>query len=862
MAFKNPIHKALMQRADAVQAISLCLGQEWDGTQNVECPLAAERHEGGEDSTPSLSINPSTGACFCHACGFKASSFVGLYQEVNGLPYSEAMEQLWDFLIEKIVPASDVQQAHRALITNELILLRLDEKRGIKPDTAKQFNLGWRGNRLWIPILNDQGMVVDVRRHDILKRLSKGMKVLPYRKGFGAARLFPRSNMGSPSILLCEGELDTILAIQEGVPAVCITSGAMVWPEELTSEFEGKRITIIPDNDKAGRDGASRRSAALSEVAKSVKVVKLPVKKKGEDLTDWILDYSGDPKTLSSITKKTRKVKRASEGGPKFEPTIDIAMSQREQAQLEKADSVLDWLSGHGAFYCDDQGGLFYAPNNGPEAIRMGGGRDSYFTAYLNRRSSGAINQATADGRFVLNHVMSAARFSATLTQMGAWCLYSDPGVIYIYSGENKIIRVDSSSAKEIPNAVNEDKVLIEAPRESSAVKFDKKASISDAVNMFWKDVMENIPCDESSRYLIMCWTVGVLFREYIRPKPLLRFTAKTAGGKSTSSKLLTYLIYGEEMILRPSSTDAATSAYSRSHPLLVFDNVETRNLTTAFEEFLLGAATGGTKIKRKADTDMGVISEKTNCLVVTNGIEPFARHELINRNVEILLDKELHGRKDFNEYRILKQIVKDRDAIISGLLRMSKEYVFTRIQEGEVSRIAHEFGSHAMDRFNDYFGLMALFLDAIWAFRPCKDSAIPTPNAMTKRWLDSQDSSAVEQKRSTNEVIYFLNELVDRGPTISMDLRIQLNEKNGVVSFECQTRTLLTDFRILARHINIRCPWESERQLGARIADAEEVLKQEGWTRTVRRVQGHRLFEYTYQPEKPKKKKVRRRKR
>ncbi len=848
MAFKNKVHRALMQRADAVQAISLCIGQEWDGTSNVECPLASERHEGGEDATPSLSINPDTGASYCHACGLKASSFVGLYQEVLGLPYGEAIEQLWDLLVETVVPASDIQQAHRALMTNDLIMLRLDQKRGLKPTTAKEFDLGWRGSRLWIPIPNDQGIIVDVRRHDMLSRLAKGMKVLPYRKGFGAARLFPWSSMDSTSVLLCEGELDTLLAIQEGVPAVCVTSGAMTWPDDLTPAFNGKRVTIVPDNDKAGKEGAERRAAAISEVARSVKVVNLPVKKRGEDLTDWILRYSGDVRTLSSLIKKARKVKRASEGGPQFEPTIDIVMTSREQAQLEKAELVLEWLTSHGAFYSDDQSSLFYAPNNGPEAIRLAGGRDSYFTAYLNKRSGGAINQATADGRFVLNHVTSAARFSATLTQMGAWSLYTDPGVIYMYSGQNKIMRVDRDSMEEIPNAVNDYKVLIEAPKESSAVTFEKDTTIEDAVRMMWHDVIENIPCNEANRYLIMCWLMGVLFREYIRPKPLLRFTARTAGGKSTASKLLTYLIYGEEMILRPSSTDAATSAYSRSHPLLVFDNVETRNLSTAFEEFLLGAATGGTKIKRKADTDLGVITEKTNCLVVTNGIEPFARHELINRNLEILLDRSHHGRKDFNEYRILRRIVRNRSKIISGLLIMSKEYVFPRIQDGEVSRIANEFGPHAMDRFNDYFGLMAIFLDAIWPFRPPRDSSIPTPNAMMKLWITSQDSSAGEQKRSTNEVIYFLSELAERGPSM-MDLAIDVKGDKSSRVFECTTRTLLTDFRILSRHINMRCPWDNERQLGARIADAEDVLKEEGWTRTFRRISGRRVFKYEYKP-------------
>jgi hypothetical protein len=839
---RKKLHKTLLKRLDVKDAVAVATGEKWSGKGNVRCPFAEKRHESGEDSKPSLSVRVTDGASFCHACGYKASSVIGLYQDAQSVPYDQALEELWNEFVEPVVPTADVEQARDALLDNDLMLVRLKEKRGVTRETVKRFSLGWRANRLWIPIQNRYGLVVDVRKYDLLGRGKAGAKVISYKKGYGKARVFPEESMSSPALILCEGEMDAVLGCQHGVGAVTLTTGAMTMSEQLAKRFANKTVVIVPDNDKAGRNGAAKRATLLSAAGASVSIAKLPVKKKGEDLTDWILKYKGDPRELTGMAAEPGAEDaepEQREGEPPF------AMTERETVQVARSESVLANLLGRGAFYTDEAA-VYYARSDTTQTIKVD---DKEFAAFLGVLHP-AINRATQDGRFILNHVQNSAKQRATPVRMGAWALYADPTSIYVYSQPDKIVRVNPDGVKVVPNAVNDDGILLEARAQASGVQFDRSVTIEAALKKLWGLVAGNIACAEEYRYLTVCWLIGILFREYIRPKPLLRFVAKTGGGKSGACKLIAALVYGadwEEQMQNQSTTLAAHYDAARTHPLQIIDNLETRNMSDEKEDFLLIAATGGTKAKRKRDSDTGVVYERTNCLIVSNGIEPFNKHELIARNIEIELDLAAHGKRPYHEFQAVASVMAARDEIMSGLLKMARRHVFPRIRDGEVARIAREFGPHSMDRFNDYLALMACFLDAIWAFLP--SDRYSTPRRLVQRWLELMDWSAEAQKESTNDVLYYLSELMERGEGV-LGVKTEVGKgDNGSVKFKASTRQLLTDFRVLAKHLGARCPWQNERQLGARISDAADVLARSGWTRDKKAAMGRMYYVYRFDP-------------
>jgi P4 family phage/plasmid primase-like protien len=285
---------------DVVEAIALITEKPCEPGRNIECPFAADRHEGGVDSKPSMSIREEDGAAFCHACGYQSSSFIGLVQDVRDIPYPEALRQLWGELIEPLVPEDEIKDAHEELVRNHLVLLQLRQRRGINSRTVRRFQLGWRRDRLWIPIRNEHGLCVDVRRHDALG-WAEGPKVLSYRRGFGGARLFPLESLESDEVVLVEGETDAMLACQMGQAAATLTSGARTSLGRLAKKFAGKRAAVVPDNDTAGRAGAGRRASEIEAAGGDAAVVRLPVKEAGEDLTDWVLTYGGTRKKLEQL---------------------------------------------------------------------------------------------------------------------------------------------------------------------------------------------------------------------------------------------------------------------------------------------------------------------------------------------------------------------------------------------------------------------------------------------------------------------------------------------------------------------------------------------------------------------------------
>ncbi|NLF09476.1 MAG: AAA family ATPase [Pirellulaceae bacterium] len=132
----------------------------------------------------------------------------------------------------------------------------------------------------------------------------KGIRLVPYR----LREMLAADPSGN--VLIVEGEKDADRAASMGMVATTCAMGAGKWRPEYNEHFRGRSVVIIPDNDKPGREHANQVAQALSGIASSIKVVKLPgVPEKG-DLSDW-LDRGG--------TKE--KLKRLIDAAPEWTPT-------------------------------------------------------------------------------------------------------------------------------------------------------------------------------------------------------------------------------------------------------------------------------------------------------------------------------------------------------------------------------------------------------------------------------------------------------------------------------------------------------------------------------------------------------------
>ena len=196
---------------------------------------------------------------------------------------------------EKYIDPAIVDAFHSRLLATTPLLEWLESKRGITRSTIEQYKLGHDGQRYYIPVCDEEGRWVNIRRYKPDAKRSAD-KMISWRVGFGKARLFPiatlKASEPDSAVYLLEGEMDCLLALQYGLPAVTTTGGAGTWRERWNPLFQDRHVVICYDADDAGRVGASYIANQLSGVARSIKNVVIPLTEPpGADFTDYIVGH-------------------------------------------------------------------------------------------------------------------------------------------------------------------------------------------------------------------------------------------------------------------------------------------------------------------------------------------------------------------------------------------------------------------------------------------------------------------------------------------------------------------------------------------------------------------------------------------
>ena len=289
------------------------------------CPF----HENTD--TPAFSVNVEEGVYQCRnpACDAHGD-FVDFYRRVRGnLRFPEAVAELArrvglnpderpperdhnelrarnDALLAGYVPptagaaapeteidAAIVQAMHDRLLASESEMRWLAERRGITQETVVRFKLGHDGQRYYIPIYDEEGRCVNIRRYKPNARRVQD-KMISWRPGFGKARLWPLETLAETTpadgpIFLLEGEMDCLLALQNGLRAITTTGGAGTWRAEWNEQFRDRDVIICYDNDLAGRAGGHKVARELMGAAHMVRMLTWPyAEPAGFDFTDYI----------------------------------------------------------------------------------------------------------------------------------------------------------------------------------------------------------------------------------------------------------------------------------------------------------------------------------------------------------------------------------------------------------------------------------------------------------------------------------------------------------------------------------------------------------------------------------------------
>ena len=150
----------------------------------TRCPFHKD-----EKRSFSISKKPGKeGLCHCQgACnrGWNVLQFHMQYFKVS--EYQATLDLALVTNKVKLIQLDGIKKQTAVLLRNDALLKYLHEKRGYTDETITQYQLGYDGERLWIPITY-KGKVLDVRKHDWQGKFP-GFKSISIGQGYGKVKL-------------------------------------------------------------------------------------------------------------------------------------------------------------------------------------------------------------------------------------------------------------------------------------------------------------------------------------------------------------------------------------------------------------------------------------------------------------------------------------------------------------------------------------------------------------------------------------------------------------------------------------------------------------------------------------------------
>jgi len=108
----------------------------------------------------------------------------------------------------------------------------------------------------------------------------------------------------SQPVFVTEGEKDADALGALDLVATTNPGGAGKWQREYGEHLRGRDVVVLPDNDDARRNHAAQVQAALTGVARSVRVLPLPNLPAKGDVSDWLAN-GGTRDELPALVDKT-----------------------------------------------------------------------------------------------------------------------------------------------------------------------------------------------------------------------------------------------------------------------------------------------------------------------------------------------------------------------------------------------------------------------------------------------------------------------------------------------------------------------------------------------------------------------------
>ncbi len=479
----------------------------------------------------------------------------------------------------------------------------------------------------------------------------------------------------STPVFVVEGEKDVDAIVTLGGVATTNPMGAEVWNDEYSPSLVGRRVIIIPDNDKSGIDHAHNVARSVTPFARSVKVVNVP----GLLIAGDVSDYLNSGSTLDDLLELAKGASLWSEQAESPPADADDIDSPEQDSPQQTQRDLLVALAADAELFVSDVGDHF-ARVEIDQHFEIWPIDSRQFRWWLTREYRDRFR--STPGRNSISEAVDSINADAFLDGERhdlANRVAEHRGSFWYDLGDEcwRAIRT-TATCWEI---VDRPPILFRRYKHQKSQVLPVHGG--DATRLF-----RHIPLEGDDRLLLLVYLISVLIPGI--PHPILCLHGEKGSGKSVASRIVRRLI-------DPSALES--SGLPRVHNELVqklnhnylpcFDNVD--GLTSDASDTLCRASTGEGFSKRKLFSDEeDVILNYRRC-VVMNGVNVAPQKpDLLDRSILIEL-APIDGGSRRTESEIYAAFERDRPNILGGMLDALQEAMKLRpsTTPGNLSRMA-----------------------------------------------------------------------------------------------------------------------------------------------------------------------------
>ena len=454
-------------------------------------------------------------------------------------------------------------------------------------------------------------------------------------------------------VFLVEGEEDVLTLKKYGFVATTCPMGAKKWLAEYTKSLTGAKLIISPDNDAIGLEHAETVAKEVHEVTVELKIIKLLGLKEKQDITDWFkLGHSAEE--LNELVKNTKPFEVSD---VKTEEKV-IAKAPTKETPAQLALRLLEGVE------------LFHSPDEESYAsITVDGHLETYqlnetgFKRFVTKTywqvaKNTLNNQTLAD---ILSVLDAKAQYDgqehSTFHRLAR---FEDSIYLDLCNGKWEVVEVTTEgwqviSTKDCP-------IKFTRPKGIGALPTPERGGSVDILRAYI-----HVPDEE---WLLIASFLLACFKPE-GPYPILNLVAEQGSGKSTTAKILKWLVdptstMGRLLRISPRDEQAVFIGAKNNH-VLAFDNLS--GVRTWLSDALCVLSTGGSYVTRALYTNSEESTLEAMRPVILTGIGDLAtKGDLLSRSLIVNLPR-LTSRELVSEHMLWEALETARPQILGALL-------------------------------------------------------------------------------------------------------------------------------------------------------------------------------------------------